>query len=77
MQFLKHVDMQSSNKLPLANTVGGATGHNNIASMWCSHFEDLFTNVKSVTDKAYALNGVSDIKNNITLSNVYEIRKVI
>ena len=62
VQFWKHVDMQSSNKLPLANTVGGATGHNNIASMWCSHFKDLFTNVKSETDKDYALNGVSDIK---------------
>ena len=35
--------MQSSNKLPLANTVGGATGHNNIASMWCSHFKDFIT----------------------------------
>ena len=41
VQFWKHVDMQSSNKLPLANTVGGATGHNTIASMWCSHFKDL------------------------------------
>ena len=76
VQFWNQVDMQSSNKLPLANTVGGATGHNNIASMWCSHFKDLFTNVKSETDKDYALNGVSDIKKCITLFNVYEIRKV-
>ena len=51
IQFWKHVDTQSTNKLPLANTVGGATGHNDIANMWHNHFRVLFSSVKSDTNK--------------------------
>ena len=37
IKFGKNVNKQCINKLPLANTVGGATGHKNIADMWHSH----------------------------------------
>ena len=53
IQFWKHVDQQASSRVPLANTVGGATGHKNIAYMWHDHFKDLFSSVRTESHKAF------------------------
>ena len=36
--FWKHVSKQNNGSLKLADTVGGATGHVDIASMWNDHY---------------------------------------
>ena len=33
--------------LPISDTVNGSTGHEEVANMWRSHYQNLFTTVKS------------------------------
>ena len=40
--FWKNVSKQNNSSTNLADTVGGATGRDSIASMWSSHFSQLF-----------------------------------
>ena len=53
--FWKHVSRQNNGLLKLADTVGGATGHAAIASMWNGHYSQLFNCVKGDRHKSDVL----------------------
>ena len=64
------------NKLPLANTVGGATGHKNIADMWHSHFKELFSTVKYESNKEHVLSELC-ISDSFNLCNVSDVMSIL
>ena len=46
-----------------ADTVGGATGRESIASMWKNHYANLFNCVDSILDKEPVLDTISRVTN--------------
>ena len=42
--------------LPLSESVGGVSCHENIANLWRSHYETLFSSVKGSTHKDKVVN---------------------
>ena len=53
--FWKNVSKQNNSSTNLADTVGGATGRDSIASMWSSHFSQLFNCVTCDRHKNYTM----------------------
>ena len=51
VSFWKDVDKNNCKKLPISDTVNGSTGHEEVANMWRSHYQNLFTTVKSCKHK--------------------------
>ena len=49
LEFWKGVNVINNKKVPLATTVGGATGENDIGDMWREHYSDIMNS--SVSDK--------------------------
>ena len=49
--FWSHVSKQNRRCIIPADTVGGATGRESIASMWKNHYANLFNCVDAVSDK--------------------------
>ena len=54
----KYVSKQNNGSLKLADTVGEATGHIAIASMWNDHYSQLLNCVKSDTHKSAVLDAI-------------------
>ena len=63
--FWSHVSKQNRRCIIPADTVGGATGRESIASMWKNHYANLFNNycVDSVSDKGSVLDTISRVAN--------------
>ena len=57
------VSKQNNSSTDLADTVGGATGRDSIASMWSSHFSQLFNCVTCDRHKNYTMEAVKLITN--------------
>ena len=57
--FWKHVSKQNNGSLKLADTVGGATGHAAVASMWNGHYSQLFNCVKGDRHKSDVLDAIN------------------
>ena len=61
--FWSHVSKQNRRCIMPADTVGGATGRESIASMWKNHYANLFNCVDTVSDKEYVLDTISRVAN--------------
>ena len=61
--FWNHVSKQHRRCIIPADTVGGATGRESIASMWNNHFANLFNCMYTVSDKEYVLDTISRVSN--------------
>ena len=75
-QFWTNVNKQSVNKMPLANTVGGATGHTDICKMWFNHFGTLFSCVSSESNKSFVENNICNI-DPVEIFTVSEVLPII
>ena len=61
--FWSHVSKQSRRCIIPADTAGGATGREYIASMWKNHYANLFNCVDTVSDKESVLDTISRVTN--------------
>ena len=61
--FWSHVSKQNRRCIIPADTVGGATGRESIASMWKNHYANLFNWVDTVSDKEFVLDTISRVAN--------------
>ena len=61
--FWSHVSKQNRRCIIPADTVGGATGRESIASMWKNHYANLFNCVDTVSDKESVLDTISRVAN--------------
>jgi hypothetical protein len=59
-EFWKEVKYQSCRKVPLAETVDGKTGNQEIARMWASHFSSLFNSTSCEAHKVSVLNSIEN-----------------
>ena len=75
--FWKHVSKQNNSSTSLAHTVGGATGRESIASMWSSHYSQLFNCVTCDRHKNYTLDAVKLITNDYDTFNPGDINHSI
>ena len=75
--FWKHVSKQNNSSTSLADTVGGATGRESIASMWSSHYSQLFNCVTCDRHKNYTLDAVKLITNDYDTFNPGDINHSI
>ena len=63
--FWKEVkSLNGSGSTPLSSTVGGAVGHEQIASMWHDHYKSLLNSSKDIRDKAFVLGQFKKISEN-------------
>ena len=60
LQFWRDVKHQSSNKVPLPDSVAGHSSPDDIANMWACHFRYLFNSVPSSDAKQFVLSSISD-----------------
>ena len=61
--FWNHVSKQHRRCIIPADTVGGATGRESIASMWKNHYANLFNCVDTESDKESVLDTISHVSN--------------
>ena len=66
---LTNVSKQNNGSLKLADTVGGATGHVAIASMWNDHYSKLFNCVKGDTHKSDVLDAINLVSGDCDMFN--------
>ena len=57
--FWKNVSKQNNSSTNIADTVGGASGRESIASMWSSHFSQLFNCVTCDRHKNYTMEALT------------------
>jgi exonuclease III len=62
-EFWKDVAKQNARKSPLATTVGGVTGEENIANMFRKHYEGLLTSVTDQRHKSYVDEALCEYSN--------------
>ena len=77
IQFWKDVDKSNCKRLPLSESVGGVSGHENIANLWRSHYETLFSSVKGSTHKDKVVNNISNISIDCELTSYTEVAEAI
>ena len=58
--FWKEISKANNRDTPLASTVNGVSGSDNISSMWKEHFEDLLNSSKDTTSKSFVDECVQD-----------------
>ena len=76
--FWKHVSKQNNGSLKLADTVGGATGHAAIASMWNGHYSQLFKNgVKGDRHKSGVLDAINLISGECDMFNHNDVKSAV
>ena len=75
--FWKHVSKQNNGSLKLADTVGGATGHVDIASMWNDHYSQLFNCVKGDTHKSDVLDAINLVSGGCDMFNQNDVKSAI
>ena len=75
--FWKHVSKQNNGSLKLADTVGGATGHVDIASMWNDHYSQLFNCVKGDTHKSDVLDAINLVSGDCDMFNQNDVKSAI
>ena len=75
--FWKHVSKQNNGSLKLADTVGGATGHVDIASMWNDHYSQLFNCVKGDTHKSDVLDANNLVSGDCDMFNQNDVKSAI
>ena len=75
IQFWKDVDKSNCKRLPLSESLGG--GHENIANLWRSHYETLFSSVTGSTHKDKVVNKISNISIDCELTSCTEVAEAI
>ena len=75
--FWKHVSKQNNGSLKLADTVGGATGHVAIASMWNDHYSQLFNCVKCDTHKSDVLDANNLVSGECDMFNHNDVKSAV
>ena len=75
--FWKHVSKQNNGSLKLADTVGGATGHADIASTWNDHYSQLFNCVKGDTHKSDVLDAIYLVSGDCDMFNQNDVKSAI
>ena len=61
--FWNNVSKPNRRSIIHADTVGGATGRESIASMWKNHYSNLFHCVDNVSDKESVLDSINRVSN--------------
>ena len=74
--FWKH-SKQNNGSLKLADTVGGATGHVAIASMWNGHYSQLFNCVKGDRHKSDVLDAINLISGECDMFNHNDVKSAV
>ena len=64
-------------KLPISDTVNGSTGHEEIANMWRSHYQNLYTSVKSCKHKKNLFDNLNNVSVDCVLSSSTEVSQAI
>ena len=74
--FWKYVDTNNFKNLPISDTVNGSTGYEEVANMWRSHYQNLFTTVISCKHTSFVLDNLNNVSVDCVLSSSTEVVKV-
>ena len=52
VSFCKYISKSNNTRVPLATTIGGVTGENEIADIWQDHYKSILNSVKNNSKQA-------------------------
>ena len=73
LSFWKHIRKSNNARVPLATTIGGITGENEIAEMWQDHYKSILSSVKTNSRQQFVTNKLSSIRGESILFSTSDI----
>ena len=73
LSFWKHIRKSNNARVPLATTIGGITGENEIAEMWQNHYKSILSSVKTNSRQQFVTNKLSSIRGESILFSTSDI----
>ena len=73
LSFWKHIRKSNNARVPLATTIGGITGENEIAEMWQDHYKSILNSVKTNSRQQFVTSKLSSIRGESILFSTSDI----
>ena len=73
VSFCKHISKSNNSRVPLATTIGGVTGENEIAEMWQDHYKSILNSVKNNSKQEYVIAKINSITGQSILFSTSDI----